>query len=161
MTRRSDIGAAGAGLDAALNALPDGLIVLDQAGVVRFCNREAGTIAGLAPAAVIGERFAQIQDCSALNWVSVLELIEAGRSGNLMLRGEAVGAIFVIVRRMTEPGGAPAPAMRSPCAIWRCSTTPAVRPVASARRWRFRAPPSVACAPTSPASAISRPGLTR
>jgi len=104
ISRRSDTDTAGFGLDIALNALPDGLIVLDQAGIVRFCNREAGTIAGCAPAAVIGQSIGQLQGCSALNWVSVLELIEAGRSGNLMLRGEAVGAVFVIVRRMTEPG---------------------------------------------------------
>ena len=88
---------------ASLDALPDGLIVLNDAGTVAFCNREAGTIAGFDPAGIVGQDFVAVCRESDLNWTLILEMLEAGRSGNLILRGETVGAIFVTLRRAGPP----------------------------------------------------------
>ena len=92
-------------LEAALEALADGLIVLDPAGHVALCNREAGVIAGVDPAAARGVSFLRFAAGSALNWTLVQEMIDAGRGGNLVLRGETVGAVFVTLRRGGATGG--------------------------------------------------------
>lgn len=93
-------------LRAALEALPDGLIVLDAGGAVVFCNREAGMMAGLDPALAIGAPFARLRGASGLNWLPVEEMLEAGRAGNVMLRNETVGAVLVTLRRSAEGGHA-------------------------------------------------------
>lgn len=91
------------GLGIALDALADGLIVLDPAGTITFANREAGAIVGLDPRQMAGMGLAAFCSASPLNWTLLEEMLEAGRSGNLILRGEAVGAIFVTLRRVVTP----------------------------------------------------------
>lgn len=90
-------------LTIALDALADGMIVLGPDLRIRFANREAGVIAGLPAVEMAGMSFAAFDAASAMNWVLVSEMLEAGRSGNLVLRGETVGAVFVTLRRI---GGA-------------------------------------------------------
>lgn len=87
-------------LTAALDALPDGLILLDAAGRIRACNREAAAIAGLEQAPAPGSGFAGFCRDTALNWTLLEEMLEAGRSGSVILRGDAVGAILVTLRRV-------------------------------------------------------------
>ena len=92
------------GLALALDALADGMIVLDTAQRITFANRDAGMIAGIAPDQMAGLSFAEFDTASAMNWALVAEMLEAGRTGNLMLRGESVGAVFVTLRRILAEG---------------------------------------------------------
>ncbi|MCE5973053.1 sigma 54-interacting transcriptional regulator [Sinirhodobacter sp. WL0062] len=92
------------GLTEALDALADGLIVLDPDQRITFANRDAGAIAGINPAQMAGMSFAEFNAASSMNWALLAEMLEAGRTGNLMLRGEAVGAVFVTLRRISAMG---------------------------------------------------------
>jgi len=91
-------------LETALDALPDGLIVLDAAGTVTHLNREAAMIGGLDAVAAPGQTLARLGAGSALNWLPVEEMIEAGRTGSVMLRGDTVGAVLVTLRRIATGG---------------------------------------------------------
>lgn len=96
---RSDMPQA-AGLSAALDALSDGLILLDPDRRIQFCNREAGVITGLEAAQMKDMPFEAFCRDTALNWVQIEEMLEAGRNGNVILRGDPVGAVFVSLRRV-------------------------------------------------------------
>lgn len=91
---------------AAFDAAPDGLIVLNPEGHVVLCNREAAALAGLTGQRVTGLPFADLARLSALNWATVEEMIATGRSGDLILRSDGVGAIFVTLRRIADLPGA-------------------------------------------------------
>ncbi len=91
-------------LETALDALPDGLIVLDAAGAVTHLNREAAMIGGLDATTAPGQTLARLGAGSALNWLPVEEMIEAGRTGSVMLRGDTVGAVLVTLRRIATGG---------------------------------------------------------
>ncbi|WP_183077415.1 sigma-54 interaction domain-containing protein [Paenirhodobacter hankyongi] len=91
-------------LETALDALPDGLIVLDATGAVTHLNREAAMIGGLDAATAPGQTLARLGAGSALNWLPVEEMIEAGRTGSVMLRGDTVGAVLVTLRRIATGG---------------------------------------------------------
>ncbi len=93
-------------LETALDALVDGVIVLDAGSRISFANRDAGVIAGLDPAQMTGMTLAEFNAASALNWTLIAEMIEAGRSGSILLRGDTVGAVFVTLRRIAAPDSA-------------------------------------------------------
>ncbi|MCR8546905.1 sigma 54-interacting transcriptional regulator [Salipiger sp. P9] len=92
------------GLETALDALADGLIVLDAARAIAFANREAGAITGIAAAEMKGRTLADLSASAALNWAPIEEMLETGRSGHMILRGETVGAVFVTLRRVSATG---------------------------------------------------------
>lgn len=87
-------------LTEALDALPDGLIVIGADGLISLCNREAALMAGVDAEAVLNRSFSALATASSLNWTLVTEMLEAGRTGNSILRGDTVGAIFVTLRRV-------------------------------------------------------------
>lgn len=91
-------------LEQALNALADGIIVLDPDHAIVFANREAAALCGLAAAEMTGFDFAQFNSKSTLNWTLLGEMLEADRTGSLILRGEETGAIFVTLRRISVTG---------------------------------------------------------
>lgn len=91
-------------LDRALDALADGLLVLDPDQRISFANREAGALTGVDPAQIIGLSFAEFSAASSLNWTLPGEMLESGRTGNVILRGEAVGAVFITLRRIAATG---------------------------------------------------------
>jgi len=93
-----------AGLNAALDALADGLILLDPARRITFCNREAAMITGLDSAQMQDMDFDRFCRETALNWTLLEEMLEAGRNGNVILRGDPVGAVFVSLRRVDSAG---------------------------------------------------------
>lgn len=93
-------------LHAALDAAPDGIIVLDPDQVISQINRAALAIAGLRDRSALGRPLARVAAESALNWTPVLEMLAEGRSGEVMIRAEAIGAIFVTLRRIAEIPGA-------------------------------------------------------
>ncbi|SEM64537.1 Transcriptional regulator containing PAS, AAA-type ATPase, and DNA-binding Fis domains [Gemmobacter aquatilis] len=97
---------------AAFDAAPDGLIVLNPEGLVVLCNREAATLAGLGNARVSGQPFAELARLSALNWAPIEELVASGRSGDMILRSDGMGAIFVTLRRIADQPGALALTLR-------------------------------------------------
>ncbi|MCV2866800.1 sigma-54 interaction domain-containing protein [Albidovulum sediminicola] len=92
-------------LSEALDALPDGLVVIGPDGRIQLCNREAALIAGVDPASIVGRPYAALVASSSLNWTLVTEMLEAGRTGNAMMRGDSVGAVFVTVRRVRSGDG--------------------------------------------------------
>ncbi|SEP13525.1 PAS domain S-box-containing protein [Salinihabitans flavidus] len=94
----------GIGVTEALDAIPDGLIVLDGERRVVFCNREARVILGLEAEQIVDRSFSKVCRDSSLNWVLLEEMIEAGRNGNVVLRGDAVGSVFVTLRRADPTG---------------------------------------------------------
>jgi len=89
-----------AGVAAALDALADGLILLDPARRIRLCNREAGVITGMDTARMQGMTFDRFCRETELNWAVLEEMLDAGRNGNVILRGDPVGAVFVSLRRI-------------------------------------------------------------
>ena len=91
-------------LDQALNALADGLIILSSDHKITFANREAAALCGLMPTEMAGLDFETFNTASALNWTLLGEMLEAGRTGSLILRGDATGAIFVTLRRISTTG---------------------------------------------------------
>ncbi|WP_165978788.1 sigma-54 interaction domain-containing protein [Antarcticimicrobium luteum] len=96
---RSDM-SHGAILAAALDALADGLILLDPSHRVVFCTREAGAMTGVETQQTQGMPFDRFCRETALNWTPVEEMLEAGRNGNVILRGDPVGTVLVSLRRV-------------------------------------------------------------
>ena len=93
-------------LRAAVDAAPDGLIVLDAAQVIGQINREALAIAGLRDLRPLGRPLAEVATDSPLNWAPVLDMLAEGRSGEVIIRSENIGSIFVTLRRIAEMPGA-------------------------------------------------------
>jgi transcriptional regulator with PAS, ATPase and Fis domain len=87
-------------LTEALDALPDGLIIIDADGLISLCNREAALMAGVDAEAVLNRSFSALATASSLNWTLITEMLEADRTGNTILRGDTVGTIFVTLRRV-------------------------------------------------------------
>jgi transcriptional regulator with PAS, ATPase and Fis domain len=92
-------------LERALDALVDGVIVLDAGRTIAFANREAEVIAGIKAGRAKGMTFTDFAAASTLDWSRLAEMLEDGRSGNLMVRGETVGAVFATVRRVSTLEG--------------------------------------------------------
>ena len=95
---------AGGPVEQALDALAHGIIVLDNEGRILFANREAGSISGFDSTAMAGLSLTELGAASHLNWTLPAEMLEAGRTGSLILRGETVGAVFVTLRRVVATG---------------------------------------------------------
>lgn len=91
---------------AAFDADPDGMLVLDPALRVVQVNREAKGIAGFSARAVVGRPLADVTGDSPLNWTPVLEMLAEGRTGEVIIRSENIGSIFVTLRRIAEVPGA-------------------------------------------------------
>lgn len=93
-------------LKAAVDAAPDGIIVLNGDQVVVQINREALAIAGLRDRRPLGRALADVAGDSPLEWQPVLELLAEGRSGEVIIRSENIGSIFVTLRRIADVPGA-------------------------------------------------------
>ena len=91
-------------IDQALNALADGLIVLSPDCKITFANREASALCGLTLTEMSGLDFETFNASSTLNWTLLGEMLEAGRTGSIILRGDVTGAIFVTLRRISTTG---------------------------------------------------------
>lgn len=91
---------------AAFDASPDGVLVLDPAARVAQVNREAAAIAGLSAKTAIGRALAEVVSDSPLNWTPVLEMLAEARTGEVIIRSENIGSIFVTLRRVAEVPGA-------------------------------------------------------
>lgn len=91
---------------AAFDANPDGVLVLDPALRVVQMNREATGIAGFSGKAAVGRPLADLVGDSPLNWAPVLEMLAEGRTGEVIIRSENIGSIFVTLRRISEVTGA-------------------------------------------------------
>ncbi|MDM7933008.1 sigma 54-interacting transcriptional regulator [Tabrizicola sp.] len=91
---------------AAFDASPDGIVVLDPAARVVQMNREAAAIAGLSAKGVIGRPLPEAAPDSPLNWTPVLEMLAEARTGEVIIRSETIGSIFVTLRRVAEVPGA-------------------------------------------------------
>lgn len=91
---------------AAFDALPDGVLVLDPAARVAQLNREGAAIAGLSGKGVMGRALAEVVGDSPLNWTPVLEMLAEARTGEVIIRSENIGSIFVTLRRVAEVPGA-------------------------------------------------------
>lgn len=91
---------------AAFDASPDGVLVLDPASRVVQLNREAAAIAGLSDKGAIGRALPEVVTDSPLNWTPVLEMLAEARTGEVIIRSENIGSIFVTLRRVAEVPGA-------------------------------------------------------
>ena len=91
---------------AAFDALPDGVLVLDPAARVVQLNREGAAIAGLSGKGVMGRALAEVVGDSPLNWTPVLEMLAEARTGEVIIRSENIGSIFVTLRRVADVPGA-------------------------------------------------------
>lgn len=97
---------------AAFDASPDGILVLDPAGRVVHFNREAAAIAGLSNKGVMGRALAEVVSNSPLNWSPVVEMLAEARTGEVIIRSENIGSIYVTLRRVAEAPGAVAITLR-------------------------------------------------
>lgn len=93
-------------LKAAVDAAPDGIIVLDRGHAIVQINREALAIAGLRDRRPLGRTLSEAAGDSPLDWQPVLEMLTEGRSGDVIIRSENIGSIFVTVRRIADMPGA-------------------------------------------------------
>lgn len=100
-----DIGTAQL-LQAAFDAAPDGMLVLDPAKRLVRLNREAAAISGLSAKAVLGCQLPDVVGASPLNWSPVLEMLAEDRTGEVIIRSENIGSIFVTLRRIADVPGA-------------------------------------------------------
>ena len=91
---------------AAFDAAPDGILVLDPVGHVVQLNWEAAAIAGLSDKGVAGRPLTEVVGNSPLNWTPVLEMLAESRTGEVIIRSENIGSIFVTLRRVAEVPGA-------------------------------------------------------
>ena len=91
---------------AAFDALPAGVLVLDPAARVAQLNREGAAIAGLSGKGVMGRALAEVVGDSPLNWTPVLEMLAEARTGEVIIRSENIGSIFVTLRRVADVPGA-------------------------------------------------------
>ena len=91
---------------AAFDASPDGVLVLDPAARLAQLNREAAAIAGLSGKGAIGRPLAEVVIDSPLNWAPVLEMLAEARAGEVIIRSDNIGSIFVTLRRVAEVPGA-------------------------------------------------------
>ncbi len=97
---------------AAFDASPDGVMVLDPARRIVQLNREATAIAGLSGKTALGRALPDVVVDSPLNWTPVLEMLDEGRTGEVIIRSENIGSIFVTLRRIAEVPGAVALTLR-------------------------------------------------
>lgn len=93
-------------LQAAFDAAPDGMLVLDPAKRVVRLNREAKAISGLTAASVLGRQLPDVVGASTLNWSPVLEMLAEDRTGEVIIRSQNIGSIFVTLRRIADVPGA-------------------------------------------------------
>lgn len=93
-------------LKAAVDAAPDGILVLDGGHVIVQINREALAISGLRDRRPLGRTLAEVAGDSPLDWQPVLEMLAEGRSGEVIIRSENIGSIFVTLRRISDIPGA-------------------------------------------------------
>lgn len=93
-------------LQAAFDAAPDGMLVLDPAKRVVRLNREATAISGLAAQTVLGRQLPDVVGTSTLNWSPVLEMLAEDRTGEVIIRSQNIGSIFVTLRRIADVPGA-------------------------------------------------------
>lgn len=91
---------------AAFDASPDGMLVLDPAARVVQLNREAAAIAGVSDKGINGRPLTDVVSDSPLNWTPVLEMLAEARTGEVIIRSENIGSIFVTLRRVAEVPGA-------------------------------------------------------
>jgi PAS domain S-box-containing protein len=78
---------------ALLEALPDGLFVLDEKGVIAFANKQAAALLGTTPEALRGHRFAALLDPDGRKEVHEA-LSRAGAGAPLALLGEGSEVCF-------------------------------------------------------------------
>ncbi|MEZ5755514.1 MAG: sigma 54-interacting transcriptional regulator [Paracoccaceae bacterium] len=91
---------------AAFNASPDGMMVLDPGGLLVQINREAAAIAGLTETSGLGRPLSAVVGESPLNWAPVIEMLAEGRTGDVVIRSENIGSVFVTLRRIADLPGA-------------------------------------------------------
>ena len=91
---------------AAFNASPDGMLVLDPGGLLVQINREAAAIAGLTETSGLGRALSDVVEDSPLNWAPVIEMLAEGRTGEVVIRSENIGSVFVTLRRIADLPGA-------------------------------------------------------
>lgn len=91
---------------AAFDAAPDGIIVLDGAGRIAQINREALAISGLRDSKPLGQTLDAVAPDSPLNWTPVQEMLAERRTGEVIIRSENIGTVFVTLRRVADMPGA-------------------------------------------------------
>ncbi|HEX2035145.1 MAG TPA: ATP-binding protein [Chloroflexota bacterium] len=102
-------------LAAVLAGMSDGVIVLDAAHQVRFCNEQAGKLLDMVPAAAVGQpamalidrlgpRLTDAQAGQAI-WEQIITRPQEQRSGELTLRGPARRVILVSAFPVADAGG--------------------------------------------------------
>lgn len=103
-------------LDAVMASMSDGLVVLDAARQVRFCNAQAGAVLGVAPRDLIGQRaevifaapratFAHPEGVQQA-WERALTSVEAPPAFEVRLAGPSAGVFLAQVFPVTDAGGA-------------------------------------------------------
>jgi len=92
-------------LATAMDASPDGTIVLSASHRIAFLSAEAQRITGMAAEAT-GQPLIAAATGTDLNWGPVAEMIDNGRSGDLVVHSDAVGPVLITLRRVPKAEGA-------------------------------------------------------
>lgn len=101
MTRRPPPAGSDA---AALDALPDGIMLLDEGGRVLLINAPAAEMLGLPRDAAAGENFARLAERSAADLAEMLELVESGRKAEVIVTTGDGRALMASLRQIEGDG---------------------------------------------------------
>jgi transcriptional regulator with PAS, ATPase and Fis domain len=93
-------------LQSGFESAPDGIIILDPGQRVAQVNREARAIAGLRDWSLVGLPLAAAVPDSPLDWTPVIEMLIEDRIGEVIIRSENIGTVFVTLRRIPDMPGA-------------------------------------------------------
>jgi transcriptional regulator with PAS, ATPase and Fis domain len=89
-----------------LGAMPDGLIVIDEAGKISYANRSAGLIVGFDPDKIVACPASDLVRFSGYDWTDVLDAVTSAMNGEFLMRGDRRGAVLATVRRVPDAGDA-------------------------------------------------------
>jgi PAS domain S-box-containing protein len=85
---------------AVLDALPDGIILLDGGGRILLLNAPAADMIGVDRAAVIGQSFVSLVERSAADLAEILELVEGARKAETIVRSGDNRTLMAALRQI-------------------------------------------------------------
>lgn len=89
---------------AVFDALPDGLILLDEQLKIQFINGLASEMIGVAQSAALGQAFLSVANGSTADLAELLEFVESGRKAETIVRSSDGRSLMSSVRQVEGQG---------------------------------------------------------
>jgi PAS domain S-box-containing protein len=88
-----------------LDAIPDGLVVLDDAGRIVSMNTAASEMSGIEPQAALGRCLDAVAVGGGIDWTDLVDRIQAGQTGELLLTASGNRPLLALVRHVSSADG--------------------------------------------------------